>query len=155
MTAQDDTQVAITDEMLDNPDVGPAQLRAALKRERTENAGLRAEQMAGIYTKVGLDPNSGLGKAVAKEFDGDMTVEALSAYAKAEYGYDVPEAPTNPQAETITTEQGRLDQASEGAGSVPIAPSQTQAIADAEAAGDWTTAQNLKADQMAGWFKTP
>jgi uncharacterized membrane protein YkoI len=155
MTTQDttDTPVEITDEMLENPDVGPAQLRAALKRERTENAGLRAKEMAGVYKEIHLDPNNGLGKAIAKEFDGDMTAEALAAYAKEEYGYDVPEAPTNPQTETITTEQGRLDAASQGAGSVPIAPTQAGAIAEAEAAGDWVTAQNLKAQQMEGWFK--
>ena len=155
MTTQDtsDTPVEITDEMLDNPEVGPAQLRAALKRERTENAGLRADQMTGVYAKVDLDPTTGLGKAIAKEYDGDMTVEALTAYAKTEYDYDAPEAPTNPQAAKIAAEQGRLDAASQGAGSVPVAPTQGQAIAEAEAAGDFTTAMNLKGNQMESWFK--
>ena len=153
MTTQDEPQVEITDEQLDNPDVGPAQLRAALKREREANAGLRAGQMTQVYAAVDLDPATGLGKAIAKEYDGDMTVEALTAYANEEYGYVVPDAPTHPQAATIAAETARLDAASQGAGSVPVAPTRGQEIADAEAAGDFTTAMNLKGDRMSGWFK--
>jgi hypothetical protein len=155
MTAQDssDTAVEITDEQLEDPEVGPAQLRAALKRERTENAGLRAQQMTTVYAEADLDPMKGLGKAIAKEYDGAMTLEALSAYASEEYGYVVPEAPSNPQAQMITTEQARLDTAAQGAGSVPVAPTEAQAIVDAEAAGDYATAMSLKGDQMAEWFK--
>jgi hypothetical protein len=95
----------------------------------------------------------GLGKAIAKEYDGAMTLEALSAYASEEYGYVVPEAPSNPQAQMITTEQARLDTAAQGAGSVPVAPTDEQAIVEAEAAGDYATAMSLKGDQMAEWFK--
>jgi hypothetical protein len=155
MTAQDNTvdAVAITDEQLEDPEVGPAQLRAALKRERTENAGLRAQQMTTVYAEADLDPTAGLGKAIAKEYDGPMTLEALTAYASEEYGYVVPEAPSNPQAQMITTEQTRLDTAAQGAGSVPVAPTDAQAIAEAEAAGDFATAMSLKGDEMAGWFK--
>ena len=156
MTTQDTGStppVEITDEMLDDPEVGPAQLRARLKEVQAQNAELRTGQMRSVYAEVDLDPDSGLGKAIAKEFDGDMTVEALTAYAKDEYGYDVPDAPTNPQAATIATEQGRLDTASQGAGSVPIAPTAQGAIAEAEAAGDWATAMNLKADQMSAQIR--
>lgn len=155
MTAQDssDTAVEITDEQLEDPDIGPAQLRAALKRERTENAGLRAQQMTNVYAEADLDPTKGLGKAIAKEYDGPMTLEALTAYAGEEYGYVVPDAPSNPQAQAITTEQTRLDAAAQGAGSVPVAPTDAQAIVEAEQAGDFATAMNLKGDQMAEWFK--
>ena len=153
MTTQDEPQVEITDEMLDDPEVGPAQLRARLKAVQAQNAELRAGQMAQVYAAIDLDPATGLGKAITKEYDGDMTVEALTAYAKTEYGYDAPEVPTNPQAATIAAEQGRLDAASTGAGSVPIAPTQGQEIAEAEAAGDFTTAMNLKGNQMESWFK--
>ena len=155
MTTQDEPQVEITDEMLDDPEVGPAQLRARLKAVQAQNAELRVGQMTQVYAAVDLDPDTGLGKAIAKEYDGDMTVEALTAFANEEYGYVVPEAPTNPQAAAIATEQGRLDAASQGAGSVPIAPTQGQAIAEAEAAGDFTAAMNLKGNQMNAWFKRP
>ena len=155
MTTQDTgtSPVEITDEMLDDPEVGPAQLRARLKEVQAQNADLRAGQMRAVYAEVDLNPDTGLGKAIAKEFDGEMTVEALTAYAKTEYGYDVPDAPTNPQAATIAVEQARLDNASQGAGSVPLAPTAQGAIAEAEAAGDWTTAMNLKADQMAAQIR--
>ena len=154
MTTQDQTEpVEITDEQLNDPEVGPVQLRARLKAVQAQNAELRAGQMAQVYAAVDLDPSTGLGKAIAKEYDGDMTVEALTAYAGDEYGYVVPEAPTNPQAQAIQTEQSRLDSAAQGAGSVPVAPTQGQAIAEAEQAGDFSTAMNLKGDQMAQWFK--
>jgi hypothetical protein len=155
MTAQDssETVVEITDDQLEDPEIGPAQLRAALKREREENAGLRAQQMTSVYAEADLDLTKGLGKAIAKEYDGPMTLEALTAYASEEYGYVVPEAPSNPQAQLITSEQTRLDTAAQGAGSVPVAPTSEQAIAEAEAAGDYATAMSLKGEEMADWFK--
>jgi hypothetical protein len=43
--------------------------------------------MASRLDAIGLSKNEGLGKAIAREYDGDMTVEALGAYAQSEYNY--------------------------------------------------------------------
>jgi hypothetical protein len=67
---------------------GNAELRAALKR--TQEALKEANQLHLVrnLTDIGLDPGTGLGKAIAKEYDGEMTVDAIAAYARDEYGHD-------------------------------------------------------------------
>ena len=65
---------------------GPKQLRDALKRSQEENAELREILMQDAWAKVGLDPTQGLGKAIAKEYKGKPTAEALAEYAETEYG---------------------------------------------------------------------
>jgi len=86
----------------------PAELRAALDRANAKAAQYRDELMDSRLDAIGLKATEGLGKAIAKEYDGDMTVEALSAYAQAEYNHQgqVAEVP----AEVATTE--RLEQLS-------------------------------------------
>jgi hypothetical protein len=150
MTTQD-APVEITDEQLDDPAVGPIQLRAALKAQREENATLRAGQMTQAYKDAGLDPAMGLGKAIAKEYDGDMTPEALTEYARDEYGWTPPEAPAHPQEQQIVTEQARLDQAGATAGSI-VTPTTDDELAKAELDGDWNRTMAIKGQQIADMF---
>jgi hypothetical protein len=127
---------------------GPKQLRDALKREQERNKELRTLVMAGAYADLGLDPEVGLGKAIAKEYKGDASTEALAEYAQAEYGYTKPVGQEHPQGATIVQEQARLDAISVAAES--IAPvSEGEALAKAEAEGDWEAAGRIKAAQLA------
>jgi hypothetical protein len=148
----------MTTEMIDNEatpveeephDVagGPKELRDALKRTQQENAELREILMEDAWAKVGLNPKEGLGKAIAKEYKGKPTAEALAQYAAEEYAWNVPEAPENeiqPQVEQGTQLQERVQ--SESQPMIPNAPEETRRKAEAE--GDWVTAGQIKADKL-------
>ncbi len=85
------------------------ELREALKREKALTAGYRGELMSTRLEAIGLNHTKGLGKAIAKEYDGDMTVEAVKAYAQTEYGHEgtvetePPEVTTADKLETLST----------------------------------------------------
>lgn len=130
---------------------GPKQLRDALKRSQDEVTRLRAIAMSSAYADVGLDAETGLGKAIAKEYKGDPTTEALAEYAKDEYGYIKPVGQNHPQGEIIVNEQARLDAVSAAATSI-APPSEGEALAKAEAEGDWETTGRIKAERMARMF---
>lgn len=134
-------------------DDGPKQLRDALKREKETTAKLREQVMTGAYGELGLDPTKGLGKAIAREYDGETSLEGLAAYAKSEYEYEAPAAPENTeQAAAVLGGQAQLDAASTGAGSV-TPPTQQDQLAKAEADGDYDTAMAIKGQRIAGWFE--
>ncbi len=125
------------------------QLEASLEREK----GYRTQLLSTAYADLDLDPKTGLGKAIAKEYDGEASAEALAAFAKAEYDYvyTKPEAAPelNPQAEVIAQAQAALDQAGQTAGSVPVAPTEGDTLAKAEAEGDYATTMAIKSQQVA------
>jgi len=126
---------------------GPKQLREALKRAQADNAKLTTQLMGRAYTEAGLDTSSGLGKAIAKEYKGDPTVEALLAFAKEEYSYEPVAAPDNPQAQTIADEQKKLDGVQAVSGStVPL--NESDALKQAEQSGDFKTAGAIKAARL-------
>ena len=118
-------------------------------------ATLKTQLLAQAYVDLSLDPTKELGKAIAKEYDGEPTLEGLAAYAKEEYGYVPPAVATevNPQVAVIGQEQAALDQAGEVAGSVPVAPTEGDALAKAEADGDYKTTLAIKSQQLADSLK--
>lgn len=127
---------------------GPKELRDALKRTQAENKELRETLMAGAWEKVGLNPDEGLGKAIAKEYKGKPTAEALAQYAAEEYGHNVPDAPENekqPAIDNGTQLQERVQ--SESKPVVPNAPEEIRRKAESER--DWDTAGRIKADKLA------
>jgi hypothetical protein len=63
-------------------------LRDHLKKVEAENNQLRTAAMSSLLDTLGLQPDAGLGKAIVKEYRGEYTVEALSEYAKTEYGHE-------------------------------------------------------------------
>lgn len=130
----------------------PKQLRDALKRANAENTKLKSQIMAGAYEELGLDPTTGLGKAIQKEYDGDTSVEGLAAYADNEYGYKPPVGTDHPEAGVITTQQAQLDAAAQSAGSV-TPPTELDALAKAEAEGDAATSMAIKGNQVARMFQ--
>jgi len=123
-------------------------LRAQLEKTIAENRKLKAREMARSFDEIGLTPDKGLGKAIAKEYDGEISTEALLEYAKGEYGYEPPEREEQPPiAGQITQEQARLDTVGQAAGSVKT-PTQAEILAKAEAEGDVNTSLNIKAQQL-------
>ena len=126
-------------------------LRGQLEAALAENKELKAEKRGAAFHAAGLDPNQGLGKAIFKEYDGELTPDAVLEYAQTEYGYVGDQTSQHPQAEQIQQGQQALDQVGQTAGSV-VSPTQTDVLAKAEADGDYNTAMAVKTGQMAEWF---
>ena len=140
----------------DTPETGKG-LRAKLEAEIAQKNKYKTQLMANAYDDLGLKADEGLGKAIAKEYDGEPTREALANYAKDEYGYEyVPPnvVEANPMAEAIAQEQAALDQVGSTAGSV-VAPTEQELLAKAEAEGDVDTSFAIKANQVASFFQNP
>ena len=122
----DDTNIPEAD---DNSAI--KQMRGALERkdetiaERDQQiAAMRSQLVGGHLQNIGLDPSTGLGKAIAKEYDGDVTAEAVAAFAMSEYGHE-PQAP-QPVMQEPPVAQQQFDQqqqaAAFGSASGSIAP---------------------------------
>ena len=74
---------------------GAKAMRETIERKSEENAkltaeleALKAEKMDGIFNQMGLETSKGFGKALKQVYDGEATLEAVSEFAKAEYGYE-------------------------------------------------------------------
>ncbi len=74
---------------------GAKAMRETIDRKSDENAkltaeleALKAEKMDGIFQQMGLETSKGFGKALKQVYDGEATLEAVSEFAKAEYGYE-------------------------------------------------------------------
>jgi hypothetical protein len=115
---------------------------AELKELQKTTNRQRVKLMESTFKAVGLDPAKGLGKAIAKEFDGEPDAEQLRQFAIEEYGWEPP-TPENPQAEVVVEAQGRVQAATAGADSVPVQPIDFQ-IQEAEEKGDFASAVSLK-----------
>ena len=128
-------------------------LRRQLEATLAENRTLKADKLSGSFKEIGLDPTTGLGKAIAKEYDGEISTEALAAFADSEYGHKFEaQAETHPQAQAINQGQAALDQAGQTAGSVPT-PTQADVLAKAEAEGDYSKTMAIKSAQVAEMFQ--
>jgi hypothetical protein len=130
------------------PESGPSELREYAKRLKAENEVLRAKASVDVYAEVGLDPTKGLGKAIAKEYDGNLEPEDLAKFALEEYGWERPEAPENPKEPAIVENQKVIDDVNSTT-TAQIPPSEDEALRTAEAAGDFETTRRIKADRLA------
>jgi len=93
------------------------QMREALARKDEENAGMRTQLMNGHLTAIGLSADTGLGKAIAKGYEGDVSKDAVAEYAKSEYSYEQ-EVQENQQAAQMQETQQRADAFGSAAGSI-------------------------------------
>ncbi len=93
------------------------QMREAMERKDDTIASMRTQLVGGHLSSIGLNPDAGLGKAIAKGYDGDVSAEAIAAFAKDEYSYE-PKATENPQAQNVQEAQQRADQFGSAAASV-------------------------------------
>lgn len=127
-------------------------LRAKLEEVLAENRELKADKRQTAFEKAGLATDTGLGKAIFKEYDGELSEDAVREYAKTEYGWEADPDSQHPDAPQIAQEQARLDAVGETAGSV-VAPTQAEILAKAEAEGDVQTTMALKGQQVAEMFR--
>ena len=128
-------------------------LRKQLNDAHAVIAKQRTDILTPAYDQLGLDPTKELGKAIAKEYEGEASFDALAKYAKDEYGYEVPvtEA-SHPEAGAIAQGQAALDQIGQTAGSV-VSPTEGDNLAKAEAEGDYATTMAIKGQRVADMMR--
>ena len=135
---------------------GAKAMRETIDRKSEENAKLHAElealkteKMDGIFNQMGLDTSKGFGKALKQVYDGEANLEAVSEFAKAEYGYEAgnvaQEEVTPPVEEQPVTDDARARVAALDANSQSDVPedvlSQLQDIVAKGSAKDAITAK--------------
>ena len=84
-----------------------AELRAYADRLKEENEKLFGEVIKTRLEAIGLSPAEGLGKAIAKEYEGEFDIDSVREYAKNEYGYQMSEPTVDPK--IVTEASKRLD----------------------------------------------
>lgn len=146
----------MADEHTDTPETdegGPKALREALERAKAEAAEARKEANAykvraleAAFREAGLDPAKGVGKAVAKEYDGEVTPEAIRAYAESEYGWEAP-SQESAIAPVVREAQARVSSVQAESVSQPTSMIDQQ-IRDAEQSGDFAAAVALKTQKL-------
>ena len=92
------------------PGQSPKELQEFAKRKGDEAKSMRQELMQERLEKVGLNHESGVGKAIYNHYDGDVSVEALASYAESEYGHKKPEGTQTPEQKAQTTASQKADE---------------------------------------------
>ena len=107
-----------------------------------------------VWKDAGFDTTQGIGKAIFQVYDGEVSKEAITKFALDEYGHDVSVEPetVHPQAQQIAEAQQRVDELTSTAGSVADA-TQVDALAKAEAEGDYATTMAIKGQQVADMMR--
>ena len=113
----------------------PAWYREQMEASKKVNVELQAKLERLTFTAVGLDPETGMGKAVKMTFDGDLdpeNLEPLIEHAKTEFNVELTSSgtkaePTSAKPETSAAESriGALESASS-----PVEPNALQEEAD-------------------------
>jgi uncharacterized phage infection (PIP) family protein YhgE len=79
-------QVDTTEEVADESTDGIKQLREEYKKLKAENKQFKAQAMTNALSQIGLEADKGLGKAVTKLYDGDISVDAIKDFVAREFG---------------------------------------------------------------------
>jgi hypothetical protein len=97
------------------------ELRAYADRMKAENAAMRTQLLGTHLEAINLKPDTGLGKAITKDYSGEITAEAVARYAQDEYGHAIEESTPEPTAAVIQADaQDKVDGLV--AGSTPVTP---------------------------------
>ncbi len=117
-----------------------AELRAHADRVEAENKALRTRVLHEDIRGIGLDPSTGLGKAVAQGYSGDFTEGSVATYAKEEYGHEhKEEEPTQgepEQLQQVEAQQAEVDKITQQGESAPTGGDDRVAAAEAALRGD-------------------
>ncbi len=136
---------AATEQPAEGQTSGAEALVAYKDRLEKENRELREQLSAQHIRAIGLEPDKGLGKAIVKEFKGELTVEALAAFALEEYQYETTQAPTV-DANVIQQAQAQADLvASASQPIVPLTEADKLAQHDAKLADPDSSRQDAEA----------
>ena len=109
-TGQVEEAAEVTEEPTDNI----KQLREEFKKLKAENKQFKANAMNSALSSLGLSADKGIGKAVVKLYDGDVTVDGIKDFVAQEFGeVSSSEQPSNPVEEVaanVVEAQSRVEQ---------------------------------------------
>ena len=109
-TGQVEEAAEVTEEPTDNI----KQLREEFKKLKAENKQFKANAMDSALSSLGLSADKGIGKAVVKLYDGDVTVDGIKDFVAQEFGeVSSSEQPSNPVEEVaanVVEAQSRVEQ---------------------------------------------
>ena len=147
------------EETQETSDKDPDEPKGLRKQVVSLNAELKAykdRERETVWKDAGFDTTQGIGKAIFQVYDGDVSIEAITKFAFEEYGHDVSVEPetVHPQAQQIAEAQQRVDDLTSTAGSVADV-TQVDALAKAEAEGDYVTTMQIKGQQIADMMRPP
>ena len=115
---------------------GIKQLREEYKKLKAENKEFKANAMNNALSSLGLTADKGLGKAVTKLYDGEVTVDAIKDFVAQEFGeVSSSEQPSENVVSNVVEAQSRVEQLNKiGVNADPVDISQefAQFINDSE-----------------------
>ena len=82
---EENTQIENATEVDESTD-GIKQLREEYKKLKAENKQFKANAMNNALSSLGLQADKGIGKAVTKLYDGEVTVDAIKEFVAQEFG---------------------------------------------------------------------
>jgi hypothetical protein len=82
---EENTQIENATEVDESTD-GIKQLREEYKKLKAENKQFKANAMNTALSSLGLEADKGIGKAVTKLYDGEVTVDAIKEFVAQEFG---------------------------------------------------------------------
>ena len=87
------------------------QLREEYKKLKAENKEFKANAMNNALSSLGLTADKGLGKAVTKLYDGEVTVDAIKDFVAQEFGeVSSSEQPSEDVVSNVVEAQSRVEQ---------------------------------------------
>ena len=90
---------------------GIKQLREEYKKLKAENKEFKANAMNNALSSLGLTADKGLGKAVTKLYDGEVTVDAIKDFVAQEFGeVSSSEQPSENVVSNVVEAQSRVEQ---------------------------------------------
>lgn len=115
-------------------------MREVIERLQTENTALQGVARQAAFKEAGIDPSTGLGKAIYRTYEGEIDPTKIVEFAQAEYDWEAPAEPAVTDAERRIATVGNtgVDETTDIGGQ----------IVQAEQAGDWIKAQALKDRQL-------
>ena len=155
MTTNDNTTTG-SDGVTINVDADnqPEGFRKALDRANDRVAELEGRLKAAAFNQLGIDPEKGVGKAIAALYDGEPDVEAIAKFAADEFEWQPTGEVRSEQETRVADAQSRMDEVRESSSPVtpPVEEDLDAQIAAAEAAGDFQTSLNLKMQKVRDAF---
>ena len=106
-TGQVEEAAEVTEEPTDNI----KQLREEFKKLKAENKQFKANAMDSALSSLGLSADKGIGKAVVKLYDGDVTVDGIKDFVAQEFGeVSNAEQPSDNVTANVVEAQSRVEQ---------------------------------------------
>ena len=100
-------EAAVAEEPTDNI----KQLREEFKKLKAENKQFKADAMNSALNSLGLNADKGIGKAVVKLYDGEVTVDGIKDFVAQEFGeVSNTEQPSDNVTANVVEAQSRVEQ---------------------------------------------